>query len=91
MVLNAEQDEIGMLRAIPFDTLCGVTALAETQAAQRYSTTSHVPQITMSGIWPDSPKWPRGADSEDEISNVDKIIILGGHPQWREMYDQAQK
>ena len=88
---NAMQDDLGMLRTTPFDNLSGVTVIAETQQGQRYSCSSHMPQITMSEIWTDSPRWPQNADTGEEISLKDKIVVLGGHPDWRKMREVTEK
>ena len=54
-----QKDELGAVRVIPFGRVSGLTVMVGNAKSQRYSSSSHIPQVTMSEIWAGEPRWPR--------------------------------
>ena len=78
-----QKDDLGEIRIIPFDRVPALTVLVENAVGERYSASSHIPQLAMSEIWSGEPRWPRCAEQgEEEPFNREKIVILGCHPKW---------
>ena len=84
-------DELGAVRTIPSDRLTGVAVTEEHQDGKHYIGHSHLPQLAMSDIWSGEPKWPADLDLNGEVTNTDKIVILGGRKNWLHLTEICEK
>lgn len=78
-------DDVGVIRIIPFDFVSGLTVFSEGIDSKRYSLASHLPTLSMSDIRSGEPKWPKRRGNSKEVTRREKIIILGGHPNWTQV------
>ena len=57
------EDDIGVIRIIPFDFVSGLSVFVEGIGGVRYSLASHMPTLSMSAIRSGEPKWPKRRDN----------------------------
>ena len=79
---RAQKGELGATRVIPLDRVAGLTVMVENVEGKRYSSPTHIPQLTMSEIWFGEPRWPKceqkgGADESGKDSNPGRPPQLG--------------
>ena len=79
------EDELGLVRIVPFDFAQGLTLFVEGMEGKRYSLSSHIPTLTMTAIRNGDPKWPKRLENEMVVTEKEKIVILGGHPNWSKL------
>ena len=62
---TAQKDELCFTLVIPFGRVAGLAVMVGNVEGQRYSSPTHIPQLTMSGIWSGEPRWPKCEQPEE--------------------------
>ena len=70
--LTPKKDGLGVTRIIPPDHATGLTATVDNTDGERYSASSHVPQLKMSEIWSGEPAWPECVEYQDGVTSQEK-------------------